>query len=165
MWAADGAIATADHVVERDDDIRIGLADGRVVAATLAGRDPTTGVALLRAEAGGLAVPQWHGAEGIRAGNVVLALSRPGNTVRAQLAVVSAARPSWRTPSGGEVTAYLQTDLEPSWGFSGGLLVDASGKAIGMNTIGSCAAPRWPSRSGRWSASYAAHAGTRAPRV
>ena len=48
VWSSDGIIATSHHVVEREDDIKIGLADGRTVDATLLGRDPTTDVAVLR---------------------------------------------------------------------------------------------------------------------
>src|SRR5712692_1091567 len=59
VWAADGTIVTADHIIEREEDLRIGLADGRVVEATLVGRDPTTDVAVLRAQAAGLSVPAW----------------------------------------------------------------------------------------------------------
>lgn len=136
VWAADGTILTAEHVLERDDDIRVGLADGRVVSGVVIGRDPTTDLALVRVEATGLATPEWRTPEGIRAGHLVVALSRPGNALRAQLGIISAAAPSWRTPAGGELAAYLQPDIEPSWGFSGGLLVDPSGKAIGMTTAG-----------------------------
>jgi len=137
VWSADGAILTAEHVLEReDDDIKVGLADGKVVSAAVVGRDATTDLALLRVEASGLATPEWRSPEGIRTGHVAVALSRPGNAVRAQLGIISAAAPSWRTPAGGELAAYLQPDVEPSWGFSGGLLADVSGKAIGMNTSG-----------------------------
>ncbi|HET6946470.1 MAG TPA: trypsin-like peptidase domain-containing protein [bacterium] len=136
VWSADGTILTAEHVLERDDDITVGLADGKVVSGAVVGRDSTTDVAVLRAEATGLATPEWRGPEGIGTGHVAVVLSRPGNAVRAQLGIISAAAPSWRTPAGGELAAYLQPDVGPSWGFSGGLLVDASGKAIGMTTSG-----------------------------
>src|SRR5438093_655251 len=53
IWAADGTIVTADHVIEQEDDIRVGLPDGQLVAATLAGRDPGTDLAVLRAQASG----------------------------------------------------------------------------------------------------------------
>src|SRR5881628_2399913 len=57
VWAADGTIVTADHVIEQEDEIRVGLPDGQLVAATLAGRDPGTDLAVLRAQASGLSVP------------------------------------------------------------------------------------------------------------
>jgi len=52
------------------------------------------------------------------------------------MGIVSALGGEWRTPSGGRVDRYLQTDLELQPGFSGSLLVDVSGRAIGLNTSG-----------------------------
>ena len=63
VWSAEGVILTAHHVVEQDENITVGLSDGRSVKASLAGRDPTTDLAVLRAEATGLPVPAWAAAE------------------------------------------------------------------------------------------------------
>lgn len=137
VWAPDGLVVTADHVVERDDDVRLGLADGQVVSATVLGRDPMTDVALLRAEGSGLTPPAWADLSALRVGHLVVALSRPGRSVRAHLGIVSALGESWRSPAGAEPDdRYIEADVEMSWGFSGGLLVDPSGKAIGMTTAG-----------------------------
>ena len=54
IWREDGLIVTAHHVVKRDDNITIGLADGSSVSASVVGRDPTTDTAVLRAEASSL---------------------------------------------------------------------------------------------------------------
>ena len=54
IWSADGLIVTANHVVERDESIRVGLPDGSAVSAVVIGRDPTTDIAVLRATADGL---------------------------------------------------------------------------------------------------------------
>src|SRR5690348_14212245 len=54
VWSSDGLVVTADHVVERDDDLGVGLADGRTVRAKLVGRDPSSDLALLQVEATGL---------------------------------------------------------------------------------------------------------------
>lgn len=136
VWAPDGMVVTADHVVERDDDIRVGLVGGRVVSATVLGRDPTTDVALLRAEASGLAAAAWADLSALRVGSLVLALSRPGRSVRAHLGIISALGDTWQSPTGAEIDRYVEADVEMTWGFSGGLLVDPSGKAIGMTTAG-----------------------------
>lgn len=135
VWP-DGLIVTADHVVERDEEIQIGLPDDRAVAATLVGRDPTTDLAVLRSD-GVTAVqpPRWLDSAP-RVGQLVLALSRPGRTARAALGIISASGGTWRTPAGGEIDRYLQPDVERSAGFSGGLLVDMSGAALGVNTTG-----------------------------
>ncbi len=136
VWASDGTIVTADHIIEREEDLRIGLADGRVVEATLVGRDPTTDVAVLRTQAAGLSVPAWSDGERAKVGQLVLALGRPGRTVRARLGMISALGDAWRAPAGGELTRYLEADVAIRFGFSGGPLVDTAGGVLGMNTAG-----------------------------
>lgn len=135
VWAADGTIVTADHIIEREEEIRVGLPDGQVVAATLVGRDPTTDVAVLRVQASGLNVPSWSGTEG-KVGTLVLALARPGRTVRARLGIISALGETWRTPAGGELDRYMEADVTRGLGFSGGPLADTGGAVLGMNTAG-----------------------------
>ena len=135
VWAADGTIVTADHVIEQEDEIRVGLPDGQLVAATLAGRDPGTDLAVVRAQTSGLSVPSWSDAAA-KVGQLVIALARPGRTVRARLGIISAAGEAWRTPMGGELDRYVEADMTPGFGFSGGMLVDTDGAALGMNTAG-----------------------------
>ncbi len=132
VWSADGLILSAHHVVRRDDNIQIGLADGSSVSAQVVGRDPSTDLALLKAEANGL-TPLTQ-AESIRVGNLALALGRPGKTVQATFGVVSAYGDSWRTAMGGEIDRYLQTDVLMYPGFSGGPLIGAGAALLGLNT-------------------------------
>jgi len=66
----------------------------------------------------------------------VVAVTRPGRTVRARLGIISAAGEAWRAPTGGEFDRYLETDVTPGIGFSGGALVDTGGAVLGMNTAG-----------------------------
>jgi S1-C subfamily serine protease len=134
VWSADGLIVTAHHVVERDDDITIGLADGSSVAATLVGRDPSTDLALLRTQSSGLQAAAWIDVGDLRVGHLALALGRPGQTVQATLGIISAIGKEWHTPSGGKVDRYLQTDVAMYPGFSGGPLVVASGQFAGVNS-------------------------------
>lgn len=70
------------------------------------------------------------------AGHLALALARPGRTVQAALGVVSALGESWRTPMGGQIDRYLATDVVMYPGFSGGPLVGANGRLLGLNTSG-----------------------------
>lgn len=134
VLAADGVIVTAHHVLEQDENIGIGLADGRTLTATVAGRDPTTDLAVLRVQAAGLPVPTWTGADDLHVGHLALAMGRPGQGVMVTLGIVSALKKDWRTPAGGQLDHYLQTDALMYPGFSGGPLVDASGKFLGINT-------------------------------
>lgn len=134
VWSADGVIVTAHHVVERDENIALGLPDGSTLEASLVGRDPTTDVAVLRTDAAEL-TPATRADGDLQVGHLVLALGRPGHTVQATLGIVSALGDSnWRTPAGGQLDRYLQTDVVMYPGFSGGPLVDVSGQVLGLNT-------------------------------
>lgn len=134
VMQADGMIATSHHVVSRDEGIRIGLPDGTIVEASLVGRDPSTDLAILKADIDGLTVPQWEHSDTAKVGNLVLALGRPGKTVQATLGVVSALGNAWQAPSGSKIDRYFQTDVVMYPGFSGGPLISASGSVLGINT-------------------------------
>lgn len=133
VWSADGVIVTAEHVVERDDRITVGI-DGDSVPATLVGRDGATDIAVLRAELSGLKPMAWAEPDALRVGHVTLALGRPGRSVRATMGIASAIGPSWQSPGGRRFERYLQADVAMPPGFSGGPLVDVNGRGIGMNT-------------------------------
>ena len=137
VWSEDGLIVSANHVVRQDEKIGIGLVDGQTVSAELVGRDPTTDLVVLRAAASGLTVPDWGNAQAqtMGVGHLVLALGRPGKTVQATLGIISAlSQDNWRTPAGGLLDRYLQTDVVMYPGFSGGPLVDVNGQVLGLNT-------------------------------
>ena len=128
-----GVIVTANHVVERDEDIQIGLPNGEKVPATLVGRDPSSDLAVLRATFE-LPVPNWITIETLRVGHLVLALGRPGETIMATLGVVSALERGDKLPAGMQVDHFLQTDVVMYPGFSGGALISAGGRVLGINT-------------------------------
>jgi S1-C subfamily serine protease len=130
------SILTADHVVERDDDLKILLPDGGTVSASLAGRDPGNDLALLRLKSASLR-PAEPAAKPAQLGQIVLALGRPSDEgMQASLGVVSAIGGPIRTGRGGLLEKYLRTDTIPYPGFSGGPLIDPSGKLLGLNTSG-----------------------------
>jgi S1-C subfamily serine protease len=131
-----GVIVAAHHTVQRDDDITVTLHDGTTTSATLAGRDPSTDLAVLRL-ADGTGAPAAAAADGTpRVGQLVLALGRPGTTVTASLGIVSAVGGEWRTWQGGAIDRFIRLDLSVYDGFSGGPLVDAGGRVVGINTSG-----------------------------
>jgi len=129
-------ILTADHVVERDEDLSIMLADGTLLPATIAGRDPGNDLALLRLEKPGLKEAEKASQEA-RVGQLVLALGRPGQEgIEASMGIVSAIGGPVRTGGGGLLERYLRTDVIPFPGFSGGPLIDTEGRVLGLNTSG-----------------------------
>ncbi len=134
IWSDNGLIVTANHVVERDENIGVGLPNGAVVNASGVGRDHTTDIAILKVQANELTPAAW--ATDAKVGHLVLAVGRPDAGVQATLGVVSAVGESWRTGAGGMIDQYLQTDVVMYPGFSGGALVTAGGQMLGMNTSG-----------------------------
>jgi S1-C subfamily serine protease len=134
-WS-DAVVLTASHVVEWDEGIEVGLADGSTVKATLAGRDPDTDLAALRVDGAPLRPVEWAEDQAPKVGQLVLGISRPGQSARARLGVVNALADSWRTPTGARIERYLESDIALHPGFSGSLLTDVVGRALGLNTAG-----------------------------
>lgn len=129
-------VLTASHVVERDEDIPVVLPNGDQVKAALLGRDPGSDLAVIRIESKTVAVIE-PSKESARVGQLVLALGRPtAEGIQASLGVVSAINGPVHTRRGGLLEGHIRTDAIPYPGFSGGPLVDGSGKVLGMNTSG-----------------------------
>jgi S1-C subfamily serine protease len=134
IWSEDGSIVTANHVVEQNEDIKVGLPDGRTVEATLVGRDAGSDIALLKIEVTDLTPPARSDAS-VRPGNLVLAVGRPGPSgPMASFGVVSTVGGSWRPHRGGSVEGYIRADVAMLPGFSGGPLVDVEGNILGLNS-------------------------------
>lgn len=134
VWTSDGVIITSDHAIEREE-VEVYLPDGSKHAATIAGRDPGSDVAVLRIEAAGL-TPAVRAPQGsAKVGSLVLAVGRPSNEgPMASLGVIGGIGGPWRTFRGTEVEGYLRSDTTFYPGFSGGPLVDAEGRVVGMNS-------------------------------
>jgi S1-C subfamily serine protease len=131
-----GVVVATHHTIQRDDDITIGLHDGTTVSATLAGRDPSTDLAVLRLADGTGAPAIAAATEPPRVGQLALALGRPGGSITASLGIVSAVGGEWRTWQGGTIDRFVRLDVAVYDGFSGGPLVDARGRVLGINTSG-----------------------------
>ena len=135
-WSAEGVIVTAEHVVRRDESIRVGLPDGESAEASLVGRDPSTDLAVLRLVSGRAANPIWRATDDLKVGHLAVAVGRPGKTVQATLGIVSAVGGPFQTGMGGAIERYLQTDAVMYPGFSGGAFVTADGRVAGVVTSG-----------------------------
>jgi S1-C subfamily serine protease len=129
-------ILTANHVVEFDEDIKVTLPDGSEVPAKLSGRDPGSDLAVLRLDISTSSLAVAEVAAEARVGQFVLALGRPTTEgIEASLGVLSAINGPVHTPQG-MLDRFYRTDTTPYPGFSGGPLVDAEGKILGLNTSG-----------------------------
>ena len=132
---AEDLVLTADHVVTREEDIKVGLPDGKTLTATLAGRDPGSDLALLRLTEKALSPAKTS--DDVKVGQLVLALGRPNNAgMQASWGIVTAISGPARTSRGGLLDEYLQTETTPYPGFSGGPLVNTEGEVLGLNTSG-----------------------------
>jgi S1-C subfamily serine protease len=135
-WS-DDLVVTASHVVERDDDIELGLDGDHTVKASLVGRDETTNIALLRVQGGPKLTPAtFRSLDDLRVGHFVVAVARPGKTVRASFGIVSTLGAEFQTRPGARIARWLETDADIAAGWSGGLLVDVEGRALGVNNRG-----------------------------
>lgn len=135
IWSADGAVVTAHHGLERDEEIEVGLPSGEAVSAEVVGRDPSTDLAVVRARAAGLSPAAFGGAP-LEVGQLVLAVTRPGRGPRAALGLVSRLGDGWRTSAGGKLDRYVELDLGLHPGFSGGLVLDLAGRGLGLASAG-----------------------------
>jgi S1-C subfamily serine protease len=132
-----GVVVTVHHGVRRDEDIKVLLDGGRAVSAKLAGRDPSTDIAVLRIEEGSSGAPQLGDSTSLRLGHLVLALGRTrrGDLV-ASSGIIGGISGEWRNRRGGNFDQHIRLDLALYPGFSGGPLLNARGEVVGINTRG-----------------------------
>jgi len=131
----DGYLLTNEHVVQRVAQARVSFVDGRTVAAVVAGRDPATDLAVLRAQAASLPYAELASAQRLRAGQLVVAVGNPyGFESTVSAGVVSAIGRSLRSRQGRLIEGIVQHTAALNPGNSGGPLVDARGAVTGINT-------------------------------
>ena len=132
----DGYIITNNHVVEEADELKVLLGDDREFTAKLVGTDPKTDVAVIKIEAENLPTVTLADSSKLRVGDVVFAIGNPlgvGQTVT--MGIVSAT--GRKVGILDEVQGYedfIQTDAAINQGNSGGALIDARGRLVGINS-------------------------------
>ena len=132
----DGYILTNNHVVEEADELKVLLGDDREFTAKLIGTDPKTDVAVIKIEAENLPTVTLADSAKLRVGDVVFAIGNPlgvGQTVT--MGIVSAT--GRKVGILDEVAGYedfIQTDAAINQGNSGGALIDARGRLVGINS-------------------------------
>lgn len=130
-----GVIVTSEHALRRDDEIQVTLPDGRVVPATLVGRDPATDIAVLKcAEASG-AAPEFGDAAAVKPGSITLVVGRTRvSGPVAALGVVSLVAADRHTWTGTSLVPYIRLDVGIQPTAIGGAVIDAQGKTVGLAT-------------------------------
>ena len=132
LWR-DGIVVSASHTVRRDGDVPVTLPGGESTTATVVGRDPATDLVALKVAGATSRAATKAGDESARVGSLVLAVGRPGAAATASFGIISGIGEAWRTWQGARFDRVLRLDLAVYDGFSGGALVDGSGRVFGMN--------------------------------
>jgi S1-C subfamily serine protease len=135
-WPGDGLVVTALHTVEEDEGIEIRTSRGESFPAEIAGRDPSTGIALLKANRGSFAIPAWGDTAKLEAGEVLVLVASSSHGPRVSLTTASVVGAEWTTDQGGRIDRYIETDARLFHGFSGSLLLGADGRALALATAG-----------------------------
>ena len=134
VWQS-GIVVASEQSLPRQDDFEVVAADGSVVTAKLAGRDPSTNIAILRL-AEQLASPAIAAGEA-RTASLALAIGADGTGgVRARLGLVNFAGPEWHSSRGGLIDRRIVLDLRLGRREEGGPVFDSAGACLGMSTFG-----------------------------
>jgi S1-C subfamily serine protease len=130
-----GIIVTAEHALRRDEEIHVTLPDSRVVTATLAGRDASTDLAVLKCAEATSPVAEFSDASTIKPGSLVLVVGRTrASGPVAALGTVSLVASERRTWIGTAISPYIRLDVGLQPTAVGGAVIDAYGRTIGIAT-------------------------------
>ena len=132
-WGAD-LIVTADHTIAREEDIRVTLAEGKALSASLVGRDHGADLAILKVPGLGSPTGSFTHDKPVL-GEFALVVGRsPDSGPNASLGIVGAASGSWRTWRGGRLEQYIRLDAMLYPNSSGGAVVNSRGNLLGIAT-------------------------------
>jgi len=134
VWRS-GVIVTSEHALRRDEEIQVTLPNGRVVSASLAGRDPSTDIAVLKCAEADNAVSEFGDVATVKPGNLTLVVGRTrASGPVAALGVVSLVASDRRTWTGASIVPYIRLDVELQPTAVGGAVIDARGSTVGLAT-------------------------------
>ena len=132
-----GRVLTCAHVL-RGDEVAVTFRDGRTEHGRVAGSDPDLDLAVVAVETGDAPAVAWEPAalEELELGTPVLALADPGGRgLRTTFGLVTATGRSFRGPAGRRVGGSIEHSAPLPRGSSGGPLVDATGRLVGLNAV------------------------------
>src|SRR4029077_16751358 len=130
-----GIVVTSEHALRRDEEIHITLAGGRVAPATLAGRDPSTDLAVLKCAEATTSVNEFGDAVQVKPGTLTLIVGRTrASGPMAALGVVSLVAAERKTWTGTSLAPYIRLDVAIQPTASGGAAIDAHGRVFGIAT-------------------------------
>ena len=135
LWA-EGLVVTAEEALERDDELALTLPDGRQIPASLAGRDPGTDVALLRAETGPVDPLPLAPPGALAAGHLLLAVGRAEHGPLVAFGLAAQVGGPWRSMRGGRLERRIQLGLRLDPAAEGGAVLDHAGRLLGMAVPG-----------------------------
>jgi S1-C subfamily serine protease len=131
IWTEDGYVLTCSHVVGRASTVEVGFRDGLKLEARVVGHDPYSDMALLKIERTGLKPVEVGDSDAVEVGQLVFAFANPfGRSPSTTSGMVTTAKASLGWGHGSDV---IVTDAPLNPGYSGGPLVNATGKMIGLN--------------------------------
>src|ERR1700686_3743470 len=134
VWRS-GVIVTSEHALRRDEEIQVTLPNGRVVPATLAGREPSTDIAVLKCPDANNAVPEFGDVAKLKPGSLCLVVGRTrASGPVAALGVVSLIASDRRTWTGASLVPYIRLDVGLQPTAVGGAVIDANGSTVGLAT-------------------------------
>lgn len=131
----DGLFVAAEETLEVDEQIELTMPSGASVKAELLGRDPSTGIALLKPAHDGAAHVLPRAGE-IRPGNVAIVTGRDEDSLLAVFGNVGEVGPAWRSMRGGTIDRRISLAMMAGGRFEGGPVLDARGGLIGMLLFG-----------------------------
>jgi S1-C subfamily serine protease len=134
VWRS-GLVVTADEALAEEGEVAVIFPGGEVAPAKIAGRDPTTDVAVLRVGRSDLPAATFAD-RAPDVGTLALAIGAHEGAPTAALGVVGGVAGPWHSIRGGEIDARIELDLRLKRSAEGGLAVDATGRAFGMAVIG-----------------------------
>jgi len=126
---------TADEALADEGEVSVKLADGTTRPASIAGRDHTTDIALLRFDAQNIA-PVALASVVPDLGSLSVVVAAEHGAPTAALGTVSLVGGRWRSLRGGEIDARIELGVRLRHSHEGGLALTASGEAIGMAVQG-----------------------------